>query len=493
MFLNLLMTLNSDQIFQFRQNLFGNLRNELGHLKTCQTSLFLVGVTGSGVLLGLISAINNPDYIPYLLLVPLIILLPLWIIFYDKARTISRIVGFLRVQEVLAKENSQIGLIGWESAMRKYWTVRDNFDDMKYDEIFKCARRLQRNRDEKKNYKIRESILNSTYWTIVYVLFLLFNLICLGMSFYFLNIPENAKMLIIKWFVLTLVVIGVEGSTKILRISWWSIKIYGNALWEGGTRNVLETYAEIKKGVRKRPHTKFHTIIWDIFIIILICDIFAFIKIYILNKIASDQFMIVLSSTILHNVTANATTSNPALLALPHFNIISDSIFIIFGSAFIFAASVAFWMLFNLIKGYEGRYSYSSFQLRWEIALRGEEFVKLKYVIPCRISGLFGINSKVMIALIPTTNVGIYTPMLEWEGHADLNKITGWNASIDGGANYVSMTPTTPEEKTIYPLSTTTLPTRIIIRATFVDNTTQIIFDKRVPKGMKNQSIFFLQ
>jgi len=328
------MPLNADQRFQFRQNLFRDLRNELGHIKTCQTTLFLIGVTGTGVFLGLISRAELSIKISYLLLIPLLILLPLWIIFYDKARTIARIVGFLRVQENLAQDNAESGLIGWESAMREYWRVRDKYDEWHYDDIFEGAKKIQMENDPEENYKIRESVINSTYWSTVYLLFLSFNVVCFGMSFYLFGFSEEVTRILSVWLIILVIVSFIEVKT---RFAYKGIKRLCNR----------------EKPDYKAPHTKFYSILWSTWFIVLFIDIL---------------FLSYL---------------NYRLLVLPDF--ISIIIFMIFGSLFLSTSMIAYWMLFSLIKGYDGRYSYKSFQLRWEIALRGIEFSYNEYVKPSSI------------------------------------------------------------------------------------------------------------
>lgn len=327
------MKLTSDQIFTFRQNLFRDLRNELGHLKTCQTAIVVLGVTGSGVFLGLLKPQSFEEINPYLVLLPLIILLPLWIIFYDKARTIARIVGFLRVQENLALENSSVGLIGWESAMKEYWKVRDKYDESEYDEIFLAAKSKNTNY----NTKIRESIINSTYWSSVYSLFWIFSFSCLFLSFFRLNIENGIRFTVFLWFGIVLIIAGIGATWKPFHREFNKkifIFIYGSS--------------EIEKYTPR--HRRFYTVLWNLLVLIIVCDLVTILSFIIFYSIVppSEEF----------------------------FSIV---IFMMFGSLFIMISMIAFWMLSGLIKGYDGRYSYKSFELRWEIALRGEDYVKKKY------------------------------------------------------------------------------------------------------------------
>jgi hypothetical protein len=349
------MPLNSDQIFQFRQNLFRDLRNELGHLKTCQTALVVLGITGSGVFLGLISPTDElSNYIPFVLLIPLLILLPLWIIFFDKARTIARIVGFLRVQETLAKQNSETGLIGWESAMKKYWTVRDEYDELNYDDVFESAKESQK--DNVKQNKIRESIINSTYWSTVYLLFFLFCIICLGMSFYLMNLNGTIKLMLFFWFLFTLIITYIAVTWKTFHTTFNKMIYY----FMNGTSD----------GEYVHHHRRFYTILLNVWTITIICDIIAIIAISLSHQISMYHV------TNFYNIVfANSIITAP----FPN-DFLYTVIFLIFGSGFISISMIAFWMLSSLIKGYDGRYSYKSFQLRWEIALLEKRYVYSNYV-----------------------------------------------------------------------------------------------------------------
>jgi hypothetical protein len=407
------MDLTPEQRFDFRQNLFHDLRNELGHLKTCQTTVFLIGITGSGIFLGLVGLKGFETYLSVLLLMPLVILLPLWIIFYDKARTISRIVGFLRVQEILALENSEDGLKGWESSMSEYWKIRDQYDDHKYDRIFEAEIKSRRNEnDQEENYKIREKLFNSTYWMTIYVLFFTFSMICLGMSFYSVEGLDAQKRILLVWFFLTFILI----------------------FYEVATRKILHTWFKKVKHFDPPPHSKFYFILLDIFYLAFICGLITLFLMTITNIIFLYIGLIILilfvilysfNKLVLNYEPCERKEGNLNLAPCKEkeqctkkgriFNLepcvkkdiliiiflfilgVSISLFfifytndflklgyeikytilyLIFGSLFIGVSALVFWMLQNLIKGYRGRYSYSSFQLRWEITLRKEEFVK---------------------------------------------------------------------------------------------------------------------
>lgn len=104
----------------------GNLRQELHNLKSCQITFFSLAITSTGLLLGLGSHFIS-ERVPasLIFLSPLVIILPCWCIFFDKATTITRIVGYYRVLEqmIICRTNPAPNYIGWESALAK---VRDD-------------------------------------------------------------------------------------------------------------------------------------------------------------------------------------------------------------------------------------------------------------------------------------------------------------------------------------------------------------------------------
>lgn len=118
------------QVLQEEQKL---LKNELTQLKGCQLQYFTLTVTGSAALFGL--AARSTDYlvIGFAYLAPLAIILPCWWIFFDKATTITRIVGYYRVIERMIAEypHSKTQYIGYERALAIYRRKDDKRAKMK--------------------------------------------------------------------------------------------------------------------------------------------------------------------------------------------------------------------------------------------------------------------------------------------------------------------------------------------------------------------------
>ena len=106
------------------------LRAELQALKECQIKFLTGAVVSVGVILGLPGVFKqggNQGFVaPSAYLVPLVILIPCWWGFFDKAKTITRIVGYFRILERIAliekgKEVSGIEhFFGWENSVSEY-------------------------------------------------------------------------------------------------------------------------------------------------------------------------------------------------------------------------------------------------------------------------------------------------------------------------------------------------------------------------------------
>jgi hypothetical protein len=105
------------------------LRAELLHLKNCQVQYFWSTVTATSTILGLGFALakDQPGHIlqNYFCLAPLIIIIPCWVVFFDKATTITRIVGYNKILEyqILNPKQKDFAYIGWENALKLFRDV----------------------------------------------------------------------------------------------------------------------------------------------------------------------------------------------------------------------------------------------------------------------------------------------------------------------------------------------------------------------------------
>lgn len=82
------------------------VRTDLRELKRCQLQYFTLSITGAGAILGIVAPLQGrifqnleTNLAALALLAPLLILLPCWLIFFDKANTITRLVGYQRTLE----------------------------------------------------------------------------------------------------------------------------------------------------------------------------------------------------------------------------------------------------------------------------------------------------------------------------------------------------------------------------------------------------------
>lgn len=102
------------------------LRAEMVSLKNCQITFLTYTVTGTGALLGLAITLVGSSTSPFPLLgafylIPLTIILPFWWIFFDKATTITRIVGYYRIlEELILEPEHQVKFVGWENALADF-------------------------------------------------------------------------------------------------------------------------------------------------------------------------------------------------------------------------------------------------------------------------------------------------------------------------------------------------------------------------------------
>jgi len=327
---------NTSDIQQFRRDLFRDLRAELGHLKTCQTSLMVFTSTGTGIFFGLVGSSNPPIPVAYIMLFPLFFLLPLWIIFYDKARSIARIIGFLRLQEKLYLLESPEAIIGWESAMEKYQQMRHIWNDRHLDRFFK------EEKDQNGNTGSGREPMTSIYWFWVFCTFSLLTVTCLVLSAIFLPVDIIWKLPVI----LAIVIIAVIAS-RILELE----RI-------GRDNTTID-----KRRSRKQPeHTDFKIfsgkagILAALFLIIF-WSLLIVLSLFISITGSPERYLFgyqILNLTIPGRESLFWAGIAPAVL------------YGFFLAFFIYAASIASWMFLNLVKG---RYTYFVFRKRWQIIL----------------------------------------------------------------------------------------------------------------------------
>jgi len=80
-------------------NEYNALREELRNLKSCQITFLNISITTTGLLIGFLEKSVGENTTSTIYLAPLVIILPFWLVFFDKATTITRIVGYMRILE----------------------------------------------------------------------------------------------------------------------------------------------------------------------------------------------------------------------------------------------------------------------------------------------------------------------------------------------------------------------------------------------------------
>ena len=94
----------------------------LSHLEILPDHDSYVRNNGRGVFLGLIKEFGSSPRYDFFF--PWPSFFPSGFIFFEKARTIARNIGFIRIQEKLCVSGSPDALLGFETAMRRYGRTR---------------------------------------------------------------------------------------------------------------------------------------------------------------------------------------------------------------------------------------------------------------------------------------------------------------------------------------------------------------------------------
>jgi len=155
------------------------LREELYNLKNCQITFLTTSITVTGLLLGLTASLAKESYKEIAFIFPLIVLLPSWWIFFDKATTITRVVGYYRILESLILDRYIAeNYVGWENSLRLFRKIQKKG-------------KLKRPKDKEKvrfGDWVKEMIFFKTghrYWIIAYYTFFALSAVCAGISIFF--------------------------------------------------------------------------------------------------------------------------------------------------------------------------------------------------------------------------------------------------------------------------------------------------------------------
>jgi hypothetical protein len=159
------------------------LRQELNNLKNCQVTFLTFSVTATGVLLGLGTKLSSksPPYAGAFCLFPLVILIPAWWIFFDKATTITRIVGYYRVLEkAILCPHSVKRFVGWETALGVFRKKQERDPRLPLWEQTKRLGKLI-------GFSLKLALSETThrYWLITYYTFYGLSVVCVLLSLCF--------------------------------------------------------------------------------------------------------------------------------------------------------------------------------------------------------------------------------------------------------------------------------------------------------------------
>jgi len=163
------------------------LRHELNNLKRCQFDAVKISIGATGVLLGLaVNAASNAS-LPYLgayYLIPLTVLLPFWWIFFDKATSITRIVGYHRIVENVVLHRGVLAKApGWENALALFRT-RQQAGELRYQPESDAEDQAVSKQRKRLRQFIALTLLGTTkrYWILVYYIYFATSVLCIVLS-----------------------------------------------------------------------------------------------------------------------------------------------------------------------------------------------------------------------------------------------------------------------------------------------------------------------
>lgn len=149
------------------------IRQELHNLKACQNNFLITAITTTGLILGIAATFlrNTPTVPAVVLLLPLSVVIPLWWMFFDKAKTVSRCVGYHRILEMLLLKNHEAkNYKGWERSLGELREKRDVFNDEKE---YASKNKISLS-------KILILMPSNRYWMLAYYTFFGLSILCVG-------------------------------------------------------------------------------------------------------------------------------------------------------------------------------------------------------------------------------------------------------------------------------------------------------------------------
>jgi hypothetical protein len=157
-----------------------SLRKEQEFLKRCQLQYFLFSITVVGLFVGASHlSESDPNRMMkeqgWVFLAPLIVTIPCWWIFFDKCKTIARLVGYLRIVEELAcsdKPDEFKLYIGWERSIGSFRTDYTADSLRRNENIYNITKNERR-------LRLLSFHATHKYWIAHYYCFLFISLICI--------------------------------------------------------------------------------------------------------------------------------------------------------------------------------------------------------------------------------------------------------------------------------------------------------------------------
>lgn len=158
-----------------------SLREELRDLKAYQFRLVSIAAVVTGFLLSL-TRLRLDSAVPIppersLYLLPLIVIVPSWWIFFDKTKTITRIVAYCRILEaMLSNEAEAKGFMGWERSLGEFRKKSNAI----VGSLKQTQKRTKGIRLKVWRLFLTVSLIESQrYWTLAYGTFLTLSVVCL--------------------------------------------------------------------------------------------------------------------------------------------------------------------------------------------------------------------------------------------------------------------------------------------------------------------------
>jgi len=193
------------------------IRKDLHDLKRCQLHYFTLSITSTGAILGIAIGLEDLTYRGLTMLVPLVLLLPCWLIFFDKATSITRLVGYQRAleKELQSPPVKYTTFLKHETALGEF---RKNEDSGKLKEELP--------KDKNRNPSPGSVLLGirSRYWVLNSYVFCWLSFLCCVMASLFkgdtvfdwrllfgiqLKVPESALIMIA--FIIVIIITILSG------------------------------------------------------------------------------------------------------------------------------------------------------------------------------------------------------------------------------------------------------------------------------------------